>query len=143
MFIQPLTLDDVAEVCRIGLAESAFEVSESDTFWTPDQLSKWVETGEDVLLVAKDNDHKIIGFALSTLHRPTGKATWENLYVNPTARNQGVGMALTEEMTRQLHAKGASYICFFVRAEKDDEITYFTNRGFTQGYNFVWFGKYL
>ena len=142
MLIEALTAADIAEVCCIGKSVQAFEVAEGDLFWTVEQLTAWVEAGNDVLLVAKEED-KIVGFALSTLHRPTGKATWENLYVDPSKRNLGIGRALTEEMVTQLQRRGATYVCFFVRAENLTEVAYFERRGFTKGHNFVWFGKHL
>ncbi len=139
MLIEPLTLADVDAVHRMGQAESAFEVLPGDSFWTVEQLTKWVQLGEDVLLVAKD-EGQVIGFALSTLHRPTGKATWENLYVSHAHRNKGAGKALALGIVEGLRRCGATYICFLVRAENSGEIAYFERIGFQRGHNFLWFG---
>lgn len=142
MIIQKMSLGDVPNVLRLGTDIAAFEVAEQDCFWSSSQLENWINADEDVLLVAKDNDI-VVGFALSTLHRPTGKVTWENLYVLPDFRSKGVGRQLIEELVNQLKQKGASYMCFFVRVENLDEVSYFQHRGFEKGHNFVWFGKHL
>src|SRR5436190_6947174 len=131
MQIENMSLKDVAAVHQLGKDQAAFEVSEGDTFWSREQLEQWVKGGEDVLLVAKEGS-TIVGFALSALHKHTGKATWENLYVLPSHRNKGVGAALCERMVTELKAKGALYVCFFVRAENHEEIAYFGRRGFQQ-----------
>src|SRR5688572_1761407 len=105
MLIQPLTRADIPEICRIGQSEPAFAVAEGAAFWTAAQLESWIDTGNDVLLVTKQ-ESKIVGFALSTLHSPTGRATWENLWVDPAVRKSGVGAALTKELLRQLKERG-------------------------------------
>ena len=140
MHIEKMQLRDTETVHRLGKSQAAFKVSGEDAFWTLDQLKCWVRRDEDVLLVAMEEGH-VIGFALSTLHRPTGKATWENLYVVPNSRGKGVGIALGNEMVKQLDQRGATYIYFLVRAENVDEVEYFEKRGFEKGFNFVWFGK--
>lgn len=142
MIIQKMTLEDVATILWIGNCVSAFEVAEQDCFWSREELENWIRADEDVLLVAREND-KIVGFTLSTLHRPTGKATWENLYVLPDFRSKGVGRQLIEDLCLKLKQKDALYMCFFVRAENLEEVSYFQHRGFGRGFNFVWFGKHL
>ncbi|MEK7461921.1 MAG: GNAT family N-acetyltransferase [Patescibacteria group bacterium] len=142
MIIQKMTSNDVSAVLKIGMGVTAFEVSERDCFWSREQLEKWIEADEDVLLVAKEND-EIVGFALSMLHKPTGKVTWENLYVLQNFRNRGVGQQLIGELLLRLRQKGASYMCFFVRAENQDEVSFFQHLDFVSGYNFVWFEKHL
>lgn len=142
MIIQKMSLNDLAAVLKLGTGVAAFEVAEQDCFWSSTQLENWINADEDVLLVAKDND-VVVGFALSTLHKPTGKVTWENLYVLPNFRGRGVGRQLIDELLLKLKQKGATYMCFLVRAENIDEVAHFEHRGFEKGHNFVWFQKHL
>lgn len=142
MVIQKMTLSDISAVLKLGTGVAAFKVAEQDCFWSRDQLENWIKADEDVLLVAKEDDD-VVGFALSTLHKPTGKVTWENLYVLPDFRSKGVGRQLIEELLLKLKQKGASYMCFFVRAENLEEVSYFQRRDFEKGFDFVWFSKHL
>lgn len=140
MNVEKMTLRDVEAVHQLGKDQQAFHVSGDDAFWSIAQLKSWVKRDEDVLLIARDQGH-IVGFALSTLHGPTGKATWENLYVVPQCRGQGIGASLGDKLIKQLQEKGATYVCFFVRTDNTEEIEYFQKRGFKRGFDFVWFGK--
>ena len=142
MKIEKMTLDDVSAVLRLGAGVEAFQVADHDCFWSQAQLEAWVEADEDVLLVAREGT-EVIGFTLSTLHKPTGKVTWENLYVLPNFRCKGVGQRLIKELLFQLKSRSASYLCGYVRTENRAEVSYFEQQGFDMGYNFTWLSKYL
>ena len=142
MIIEKMALGDVPTVLRLGTNIEAFQVAEEDCFWSQGQLEAWVKADEDVLLVAKE-DAEVVGFTLSTLHKPTGKVTWENLYVLPDFRSKGVGGRLIDELLLELKHRGASYLCGYIRAENLGEISYFKHRGFDIGHNFAWLSKHL
>lgn len=141
--IRPMTIADIATIHKMGQEEEGFRVAESEDscFWSKEQLERWVRAGEDVLLVA-EVDGEIAGFVLTTLHRPTGKATWENELVAPKFRGQGIGRTLDEEMVQHLRANGATYIHFLVKAENPN-LPHYENSGFERGREWVWFGKHL
>jgi ribosomal protein S18 acetylase RimI-like enzyme len=136
------TIEDIPAILKIGMKVEAFRTREKDIFWTESQLRKWIEADQDVLLTAKDNG-KLVGFVLTSLHTPTGKATWENLYVLPEYRGKGVASKLIDKMVEQLKQKGATYVFFAVNSNNKEELEYFVRRGFEKGFDFSWFGRHL
>ncbi len=138
--IEKMTLDDIPSVLKLGGNIDAFQVTEKDCFWTQSQLEAWVTADEDVLLVAR-KDAEIVGFVLSTFHRPTGKVIWENLFVIPSCRGYNIDSKLIQHLLESLRLKDALYICFCVRTNSPKKLSYFKRKGFDQGLEFVWFGK--
>lgn len=57
MVIRKMALADVPVIYQLGISERAFEVVEGASFWTTEQLSSWVATDEDVLLVRGARSH--------------------------------------------------------------------------------------
>ena len=132
---------DIPEVLQIAQEVDGFNVSEeSEGFWSKEQLECWVQ-GDDVLLVAK-LEGRIIGFVLTTHHKPTGKVTWENQLVVPEFRGQGVARALTGEMEKRLKKNGATYIHFLTK-ESNEFLGHYKKIGYDVGHTFVWFGKFI
>lgn len=141
--IRAMNVEDVPAIHEMAAHEEGFRVAESEQscFWSQEQLARWVEAGQDVLLVAEVNE-EIAGFVLTTLHRPTGKATWENELVIPKFRGQGVGKALDEELDKQLRERGATYVHFLIKAENPN-LPHYERLGFERGREWIWFGKHL
>lgn len=109
MDIHKMTLEHVDEVYQLGKNERAFVIHQGHSFWTREQLSRWIEENQDVLLVAIDGG-KIVGFALNQLHRPTGKATIENIFVKKGFRGGIVGRRLVMECLSRLKSLVAAQI---------------------------------
>lgn len=143
MIIRPMTTSDIDTVHEIGLKEDNFRVSDSEAsgFWSKDQLKRWVESGNDVLLVA-EVENQIVGFVLTTHHRPTGKVTWENHLVLPKYQGQGIGKALAREVVHCIKADGATYLHFLVKTTNRNS-QYYEKLGFNKGKDFSWFEMYL
>lgn len=82
----------------------------------PDEqaLSTLIASDSSVLLVARNVSGEIIGAATLVLFRtPVGlHARLEDLIVDESARGQGVGQALTAEVTTRARTAGADYISF-------------------------------
>ncbi|MDQ3076849.1 MAG: GNAT family N-acetyltransferase [bacterium] len=132
---------DIPEVLKIAKDVDGFKVSEErESFWSKEQLERWVQS-DDVLLVA-ELDGRIVGFVLTTHHKPTGKVIWENQLVLPEFRGQGVAQALTEEMEGRLKESGATYIHFLVK-ETNEFLHHYKKIGYDAGHKFVWFGKFI
>ncbi|MES2931552.1 MAG: GNAT family N-acetyltransferase [Patescibacteria group bacterium] len=120
-----------------------FKVSEdAPYFWSEEQLAQWIFAEEDVLLGAELNG-KLVGFILTTHHRPTGKVTWENQLVLSGYRGQGIGEALMLEMRKRLRLAGATYLCGLVRTNNTDGSRYYASRGMNRGHDFVWLEETL
>lgn len=139
MIIREMTVADIPAIHKMAKDEVGFRVADSQEscFWPLVELERWVTSGDDVLLVAEDAG-KIVGFVLTTLHRPTGKVTLENQFVLPECRGKGIAKALMGEMEKQLKAKGATYLHFLVKVSNENMGAY-ENMGFVRGYNFSWF----
>ena len=141
MNIRQMCLEDVPEVLKISQEVDGFKVSEeAEGFWSKEQLERWVE-GDDVLLVA-ELEGKIVGFVLTTHHKPTGKVMWENQLVLPEFRGRGVASALTNEMEKRLKEGGATYIHFLVK-DTNQHLDHYKRIGYDAGHKFVWFGKFI
>lgn len=141
MNVRQMCIEDIPAVLQMSQGVDGFQVSEeAEGFWSKEQLERWVQ-GDDVLLVA-EIEGRIIGFVLTTHHKPTGKVTWENQLVLPEFRGQGIARALTYEMERRLKENGATYIHFLVKLT-NDHIGHYKDIGYDTGHTFVWFDKYI
>ena len=137
--IRKMKIEDVETVFNLGVKEERFNVSKQkkEAFWAKEQLTSWVKKNKDVLLIAEDNG-KIVGYALSAYHAPTGKATFENLYVIEEYRSKGVGRELTECLIKELKKCGATYICALVEQDNLPIIKCLEKPGFVRGKDFTW-----
>lgn len=142
MNIRPMNKGDAGAVRVLGVGQKEFSTA-SGSFWTHEQLEKWCESRTDVLLVAED-DGKIIGFSLYATHIPTGKVTWENLYVDPSARGKDVGKSLIQEAHRLLKEKGYSYVVLQNNSNDQERFSkYLEPFGFRPGERVLWMDQFL
>ena len=142
MLIRTLNLNDVPTLLEMSSREEGFHVSEdAPYFWSQLQLERWIAAGNDVLLGA-EMDGSLVGFVLTTLHRPTGKVTWENLLVLPGYRGRGIAEALLDEMRKRLKENGATYLHLLVKTDSDSA-RFYERMGLTRGFDFAWFDERL
>lgn len=140
--IRKMSSKDVEEVYNLGIIQKEFS-SENGTFWTKEQLSQWCQSSNDVLIVA-EQDKKIVGFSLYAVHVPTGKVTWENLYVISSARKTGVASALIKEGHKQIKALGYKYIASCVNADDQRSFALFAEKfGFKKGNKVLWIDQII
>lgn len=143
MKIRKMTSNDIDQILSIGAHEPHFKTSDnSPGFWTKKQLEKSVVSQNDVLLVAEDETN-IIGFNITFVHAPSGKATMENLWISESCRGKGVGKQLVQESIVQLKEKGCSYLCNFIHDNNEASIGLFENLGFDKGHKFYWMSQNL
>lgn len=136
-FIRKMNIGDTEEVYNLGVSQKEF-ASESVCFWTREQLNQWCQSPSDVLIVAEQNQ-KIVGFSLYSAHVPTGKVTWENLYVIPMARKNGVASALAKEGLKQIRDLGYKYIVSYINADDQNSFASFAGKfGFKKGNKVLW-----
>jgi len=136
--IRRLAEVDIAVVHRLGLKEPAFAFQEVQCFWTEDQLRAWFASQDDICLGAYD-DGALIGFALTVVHIPTGKATFENLLVLPEARGQNVGDLLIGAMLAILRERRIFYVCLLT--PNASLSGYFERFGFRHEGAFAWHAR--
>jgi hypothetical protein len=136
-----MSVTDVRKIHEMGKDQEGFKVADSQDscFWSLRQIEQWVEAKQDVLLVA-EVDHEIAGFLLSIFHRPTCKATIENVFVVPRHRDGSLWKTLMDDGCTRLKQMGATYIHYLVRSN-NPYLPVFGRAGFQRGYEFTWFGK--
>jgi len=140
--IRKMNTDDVEEVYNLGILQKEF-ASESGVFWTKKQLNQWCKSPNDILTIAEQNK-KIIGFSLFAIHVPTGKITWENLYVIPMARKSGVASAMIKDGLRQTRGLGYKYIVSYINADDQNKFALFAEKfGFKKGNKVLWIDQVI
>ncbi|MFZ2523423.1 MAG: GNAT family N-acetyltransferase [Minisyncoccia bacterium] len=141
--IRRLQKGDITQIINFGLSEKAF-VMDAGVFWSRDQLEKWSESRSDVLLVAINQNNQVIVFSFYACHMPTFKVTWENLYVKPECREQGIASALIEEGMRILKDLGYRYIMLCVNSDDRGKFLGLLEKHcFAKGPEVIWVDKYL
>lgn len=142
LVIRKMTSEDIDTVYTLGVSQKEFSTT-NGAFWDKDQLKNWVRSPRDLLLVA-EKEKQVIGFSLYASHLPTGKVTWENLYVNPSYRRLGIASALTKEGLKQIKALGYTYIMMAVNAEDQESFSSLMEKfGFKRGSNVLWMDQLL
>lgn len=135
--IRKITAQDIDNIVMLGKGQREFTFS-NVSFWSSEQLLRWSENGDDICILAEESG-KIIGFSLYAVHLPTGKVTWENLYVIPEYRNKGVGAMLINEGLKLIKDKGYSFVIGCVNAtDKTTFVNYLEKFGFKKEHEMVW-----
>ena len=139
MQIRKIKKEDIEEIIKIGTSVEEFNISDAGRFWTIEQLNRWIESDSGVCLLAEE-DGKIIGFNLCSMHIPTGKAYWENLWVNKDFRGKGIAEALVKEMEAELKRLSVVYISCFSKVD-DVQRKFFEKTGFKIQSSGCWVDK--
>lgn len=141
MRISKLGNNDVDVVHQFGSQEQMFTLkSSAPVFWTKEQLARWFHSADGVCLGAFTDD-QLVGFVLATFHAPTGKATWENLFVAPSARRQNVGLSLGVQLITDLHALGTFHIMSLVDLKNKSTQRLHQRLGFQNHGTYLWLGR--
>jgi ribosomal protein S18 acetylase RimI-like enzyme len=140
MRVRKMQLKDVLAVYDLASKEERFKVSSESCFWSVGQLNLWTDSEGDVCLVAEE-DGEIAGFILSQYHKPTGKATIENLFVKEECRDRRIGKELFHRCSLALKKNGATYQCGMVEPDNDLMFDIAKSAGFDEGKTFVWIDK--
>ena len=140
--IRKMEIGDVGAIYDLGIGQREF-ASASGEFWSKEQLTAWCQSSKDVLLVAVRGE-EVVGFSLCAVHLPTGKVTWENLYVEPSARGLGVAGALVGEGLKQIKKKGYFYVMLCVNADDQEAFASFVEKyGFKRGDKVLWMDQII
>lgn len=133
-----MELKDIKEVLSIGKKVAEFSVDDAvEGFWTMEQLTNWIASEKDVLLVAEE-DGRIVGFVTFAHHVPTGKVTFENGWVDKKYRGTGMIKDLTIEGLKRLKKVGATYICGLAKNDNLASIKFAQKLNFSKGFDFAW-----
>lgn len=139
MKIRKLQKKDIAEIIRIGRRVQEFDVSKIAVFWNKNQLEKLAKSRNDVCIIVEDKG-KVIGFAITTSNRATGKVTLENSWVHPDLRDKNIGTSLAKELLQRLKAKGYSYIMGFTLLP-ESKLGFLKRNGFLVGKRGTWIDR--
>lgn len=128
--------DDYAHTLKLWESiEVGLHVGPSDT---PDEIQKKLKRDPDLFLVAELND-EIIGTVIGGYDGRRGMIY--HLAVRETAREQGVGALLLNEVEKRLQAKGCIKCYLLVFAENANAIQFYENRGWYEMKEDRIFGK--
>jgi len=112
------------------------QLSSSNPPPTHAQLAEIVSSPATVLFIARDPDHggEIVGTLTLALFRiPTGLRAWiEDVVVDASARNRGVGEALNQAALRRAAARGASTVDLTSRPSRAAANRLYQRIGFTR-----------
>lgn len=112
------------------------QLSESELPPSQDELTQMIESPNTFLFVAYDGDirDKIIGTLTLLVYRiPTGLHAWiEDVVVDASARNQGVGEALCRAAIRRAQVLGVTTLDLTSRPSREDAIRLYKRIGFVE-----------
>ena len=115
--------------------EVGIHVGRSDT---PEEIQKKLNRDPDLFLVAEQNK-EIIGTIIGGYDGRRGMVY--HLAVHETARDQGVGAALLNEVEKRLQAKGCLKCYLLVLADNEHAAQFYENRGWQDMKDIRIFGK--
>jgi ribosomal protein S18 acetylase RimI-like enzyme len=98
----------------------------------PHELQDLVDSPTTRLLVARDADGDVVGcLTLAVFRIPTGVRAWiEDVVVDQTARNQGVGEALSRHALKLAEGAGARTVELTSRPEREAANRLYARLGF-------------
>jgi ribosomal protein S18 acetylase RimI-like enzyme len=110
------------------------QLSATASLPTAAELQQIADSTATRLLIARDQDHNIVGSLTLTLLRiPTGIRAWiEDVVVDEATRGSGVGTALTEQALRLAREAGARTVDLTSRPEREAANRLYQRLGFTR-----------
>jgi ribosomal protein S18 acetylase RimI-like enzyme len=140
LIIRRVEVKDVEKLRAIGQGVREFDVSRLGIFWSKKQLSLWSKSKTDLMLIALEEE-EIVGFAFFAVHKPTGKATFENLWVHPDFRHHQVARRLMEVSLRELQALKVEYIVALISDSNKPILKFLEVDKFVAGGKVIWIDK--
>jgi len=142
MQIRKMEEKDIETVYEMLQNIEEFRVSKESKMgeWVKQSLKNWIKNKDDEMLVAEENG-EVVGFIFTTAHKPSGKATIENIFVKEEFRGKGISKKLLDECIARLKKKGINYFCSLVKENNKKAFEFFKSNNFTEGYKFVWMEK--
>jgi ribosomal protein S18 acetylase RimI-like enzyme len=140
LLIRRVAEKDIDGLLAIGREVPEFAVSKLGTFWSKEQLLLWSKSKDDLMLIAVQEE-KIIGFAFFAVHKPTSKATFENLWVHPDYRHEKVARRLMEVSSHELELLGVTYIAALIADHNKAIMKFLEANGFVIGEKVIWIDK--
>jgi ribosomal protein S18 acetylase RimI-like enzyme len=122
------------------------QLSESELPPSQDELAQMIESPNTVLFIAYDHEiqGRIIGALTLIVYRiPTGLHAWiEDVIVDASARNRGVGEALCRAAIERAQVFGVTTLDLTSRPSREDAIRLYKRLGFVEResrvYRYLW-----
>lgn len=136
MRVRAAKVDDAAAICEIYNHEVLTSIVTFDLVARSEEDQRaWIadRSGAHAVLVAEDDDGKVIGFAaLSPYRERPGYSTTveDSVYVHPDHRGEGVGRLLLAELIQTARAHGFHALMARVVAGHEASITLHASAGF-------------
>lgn len=139
--IRQMKKEDIEFVYSICDKEPFFQISPNfHGVWSKEQLESWINSKDDVLLVAEEQD-EIIGFIMIAHHKPTGKSTIENMWISNNHRKKGIAQRLFDDGLKYIKNKGSNYICAMADKENPKILNFLQKNDMDKGHSFYWMSK--
>lgn len=140
MRIRKASLDDFAELYKIGMATPELRVSATEEFMSPEELQWSITQRDGVFLVAEDRN--LLGFVYASAEdadRPFKKhhACLVYIAVLPEARGKGVANKLYQDCVAALKEKGVTHLYTWANP-RSGAIEFFRKQNLSQGHEYVW-----
>lgn len=106
----------------------------------PEEIAKKLQRDPDLFLVA-EQDGRIVGTVMGGFDGRRGLIY--HLAVEASARRQGIGSALMQEVERRLRQKGCLRCYLLVTRENEEAMRFYEKRGWARMENVYVYGKDL
>ena len=122
MTIEPMTVDDIAQVAEIE--RQIFSIP-----WSEKAFRDSMESDNTIYIVAKENDN-VAGYAGMYLSFEEGNIT--NVAVNPLSRRKGIGEKIVRDILNRAYEKGVRDVFLEVRETNSVAIALYEKIGFKE-----------
>lgn len=136
-----MTVGDVSQVIAIAKLASELKASETDEFWSKQQLERWVMS-DDIMVVAEVKG-AVVGFQLTQQHSPTKTGYLSDIAIHIDWRRRGIASQLIEAALVAMKARNLEYVYGLTKVENIKIHSLLEKHGFQKGSAFYWFEKYI
>ncbi len=143
--IRTATIDDVAQLYKIGKVTKEFQVSQTEEFMSFNEFSCAISDEKSVFLLAEEKE-KIQGFIYASAkdidgHLIENFACLVYLTVLLEYREKGIAKILYEECEKTLKEKGIRSIYCWANASNPIILSFMEKQNFVKGHEYVWMDK--
>jgi GNAT superfamily N-acetyltransferase len=133
--IRNLESRDIDRVYDLGMKVMEFSANDKSNhrFWPKETLERFAAQGFSFVVDDRDS---VVGFLLAVYQPVTGKLTWENMYLSPEYRKQGLSEKCFEKSWERAQRNGA------IVAEGIVELANFSSRKMLERLGFQCTGSY-
>lgn len=131
---------DIESIVSLGKDSDELAVSETSRWWSATRLSVWIKADQDILLVAEE-DKKIIGVLLTTVHVPTQIIYLSDIIIHKDYRRKGFATQLVGEALKQAKLLGIDWAYGLTQTNNENIQKLLKHEGFIRGEELVWFEK--